>query len=69
MRNPNEKKFETLGPDTGFDWIAVTDSCAALYGLMNALEKEDNLLLYELSKEEIRAFGNASNSCWCNDAC
>ena len=44
--------FETLGPDTGFDCIAVTDSCAALYRFMDALEKEGNLpktILYSLN--------------------
>ncbi len=52
MRNPNSKMFAKLGPDTGFDCIAVTDSCTALYGFMNALEAEDKLpktVLYSLN--------------------
>ncbi len=52
MRNPNSKAFATLGADSGFDCIAVTDSCAALYALMDALEKEDSLpktVLYSLN--------------------
>ena len=52
MRNPNERMFATLGPDTGFDCMAVTDSCEALYKLMNALEKEKQLpktILYSLN--------------------
>ncbi len=52
MRNPNSRRFDTLGPDTGFDCIAVTDSCRALYSLVDALEREDNLpktILYSLN--------------------
>lgn len=52
MRNPNSRRFATLGPDTGFDCIAVTDSCAALYRLMDAWDKEELLprtVLYSLN--------------------
>lgn len=52
MRNPNSKAMSLLGPDTGFDCIAVTDSCAALYSLMDAWEREGNLpktILYSLN--------------------
>ena len=52
MRNPNSRMMATLGPDTGFDCIAVTDSCAATYRLMDALEAEGNLpktVLYSLN--------------------
>lgn len=52
MRNPNSKMLNTLGPDTGFDCIAVTDSCAATYKLMDALERENSLpktILYSLN--------------------
>lgn len=52
MRNPNSRKFEKLGPDTGYDSMAVTDSCAALYKVMDALEREDKLpktILYSLN--------------------
>ena len=52
MRNPNSRMFETLGADTGFDCIAVTDSCASTYKLMDALEKENALpktILYSLN--------------------
>ena len=52
MRNPNSKMLRTLGPDTGFDCIAVTDSCAATYKLMDALERENALpktVLYSLN--------------------
>ena len=52
MRNPNEKAFAKLGADSGFDCMAVTDSCQALYRVMNALEREDLLpktILYSLN--------------------
>ena len=52
MRNPNSRKFRQLGPDTGFDCMAVTDSCAALYSLMDAWEREGRLprtILYSLN--------------------
>ncbi len=52
MRNPNSRQFASLGPDTGFDCMAVTDSCANLYGLMDALERENALprtILYSLN--------------------
>ncbi len=52
MRNPNTRQFEALGADTGFDCIAVTDSCGALYKVMDALDREHNLpktILYSLN--------------------
>ncbi len=52
MRNPNSKWFAALGPDTGFDCMAVTDSCAALYRLMDAWDRDDLLpktILYSLN--------------------
>ena len=52
MRNPNSRRLAALGPDTGFDCMAVTDSCEALYRLMDAWEAEDNLpktILYSLN--------------------
>ena len=52
MRNPNSRQFEVLGADTGFDCIAVTDSCGALYKVMDALDREHNLpktILYSLN--------------------
>ena len=52
MRNPNSRQFLSLGPDTGFDGMAVTDSSTALYKVMDALEQEDNLpktILYSLN--------------------
>ncbi len=52
MRNPNSRAFSQLGPDSGFDCMAVTDSCGALYRLMDAWEKEGKLpktVLYSLN--------------------
>lgn len=52
MRNPNSRMFAQLGADSGFDCIAVTDSCAATYALMNEWEKEGKLpktVLYSLN--------------------
>ena len=52
MRNPNSRMMATLGPDSGFDCIAVTDSCAAAYRLMDALEVDGKLpktILYSLN--------------------
>ena len=52
MRNPNSRAFATLGADTGFDSMAVSDSCAALYALMDAWEREGKLpktILYSLN--------------------
>jgi len=52
VRNPNSRMFKKLGPDTGYDCMAVTDSCASLYALMDAWEKDDMLpktILYSLN--------------------
>ncbi len=52
MRNPNSRMLALLGPDTGFDAMAVTDSCAAAYRLMDALERTGELprtILYSLN--------------------
>ncbi|MBR5260555.1 MAG: glucuronate isomerase [Oscillospiraceae bacterium] len=52
LRNTNSRMFATLGADTGFDCIAVTDSSAALSSLLNALDSENALpktILYSLN--------------------
>lgn len=52
MRNPNSVAMEKLGPDTGFDCIASTDSCKAAFLLMDAWERENSLpktILYSLN--------------------
>ena len=70
MRNPNSRAFATLGADTGFDSMAVSDSCVALYALMDAWEREGKLpktILYSLNPRDdawidtlIGAFQDAS---------
>lgn len=55
VRNPNSKMFARLGPDTGFDSMAVTHSCAAAYRLMDAWEQEGKLpktILYSLNPND-----------------
>ncbi len=52
MRNPNSRMLDQLGVDAGFDSMAVTDSCAAAYRLMDALERTEELprtILYSLN--------------------
>ncbi len=52
MRNPNTKMFRLLGADAGFDSIAVTDSAANLYALLDKLEQTAQLpktILYSLN--------------------
>ncbi len=63
QRNPNSLRFVQLGPDSGFDSIAVTDSCAALYALMDAWEREGSLpktVLYSL---------NPADDAWIDTLC
>lgn len=55
IRNPNQRMFEALGADCGFDCIAVTNSCDSTYALMDALEREGNLpktVLYSLNPSD-----------------
>ena len=52
FRNPNSRMFEKLGPDCGFDCIAVTDSSAALHRLMDAWDATNELpktIVYSLN--------------------
>ena len=52
IRNPNSRMLALLGPDSGFDSMAVTNSCAAAYRLMDALDAEGSLpktVLYSLN--------------------
>ncbi len=52
LRNPNAKMMEKLGPDTGFDCIAITPSGDPLAKLMSKLFSEDALpktILYSLN--------------------
>ena len=52
MRNPNSRMFAALGPDTGFDSVAVVDAASDAYRLFDLLEREDSLprtVLYSLN--------------------
>ena len=52
LRNPNSRAFAALGPDTGFDCVALTDSGGALAKLLDEMEKTDSLprtILYSLN--------------------
>ncbi len=52
VRNPNSRVFATLGADVGYDCIAVTDSCAALHKVLDALDREGKLpktIVYSLN--------------------
>ncbi len=52
LRNPNARMFAALGPDRGYDSIAVTASAGAVAALLNALEQEGALpktILYSLN--------------------
>ena len=52
LRNNNQRMFEKLGPDTGFDAIAITDSGEPLTELMSKLDYEGQLpktILYSLN--------------------
>ncbi len=63
QRNPNSRRFAALGADSGFDSIAVTDSCGALYALMDDWECEGKLpktVLYSL---------NPADNAWIDTLC
>lgn len=52
IRNPNSKAFAQLGPDAGFDCMAVTDSSAALHRMLDACNCQGQLprtILYSLN--------------------
>lgn len=52
LRNPNSRGFAALGPDAGFDCVALTDSGGALAQLLDALDREALLprtILYSLN--------------------
>lgn len=60
LRNPNAKMLATLGPDTGYDCIGITDSGAALAGLLSALDETDELprtILYSLNPADNEMLG------------
>lgn len=55
MRNPNSAMFARLGPDTGFDCMNNVNCSGALYALLDALSKTEQLprtILYSLNPGE-----------------
>ena len=60
LRNVNDKMYRKLGPDTGFDMIAVTDCSATISSLLSALTKEDacpKVILYSLNPADFDMLG------------
>ncbi len=52
MRNPNSRMLSKLGPDSGFDCIAITDSCFQLSALLDTLDSTNELprtIIYSLN--------------------
>ncbi len=52
LRNPNSRMMAVLGPDTGYDFIGVTNCSESLSKIMDTLEQEGNLpktILYSLN--------------------
>ena len=52
LRNVNQKMYKKLGPDTGFDMIAVTDGSAAISSLLSKLTETGEcpkVILYSLN--------------------
>ena len=65
LRNSNEKMFRKLGPDTGFDMIAVTASGAPLTHLLSDLTKNDSCpktILYSLNPADCDMLGTMLGS-------
>ncbi|MEG2454641.1 MAG: glucuronate isomerase [Oscillospiraceae bacterium] len=60
LRNVNERAFAQLGPDTGFDMIASTDSGGAIARLLSALERDGGCpktILYSLNPADNAQLG------------
>ena len=65
LRNPNAKMLRKLGPDTGFDMIAVTDASVTLSSLMSKLTETDELprvILYSLNPSDFDMLGTMIGS-------
>ncbi len=60
LRNVNEKMYSKLGPDTGFDMIAVTDCSSSLSHLLSDLALTDEcpkVILYSLNNSDFDMLG------------
>ncbi len=60
LRNVNEKMYKKLGPDTGYDMIAVTDCSETLSRLLSKLTETDECpktILYSLNNSDFDMLG------------
>ena len=60
LRNVNEKMYKKLGPDTGYDMIAVTDGSASISSLLSALTATGECpktILYSLNPADFDMLG------------
>ena len=60
LRNVNDKMYRKLGPDTGFDMIAVTDCSATISSLLSKLTETDEcpkVILYSLNPADFDMLG------------
>ena len=65
LRNPNAKMLRKLGPDTGFDMIAVTDASESLSHLLSDLTETDEcpkVILYSLNPSDFDMLGTMIGS-------
>ncbi len=60
LRNVNEKMYAKLGPDTGYDMIAVTDCSATISSLLSKLTETGECpktILYSLNPADFDMLG------------
>ena len=60
LRNVNKSMFRKLGPDTGYDMIAVTDGSASISSLLSALTETGEcpkVILYSLNPADFDMLG------------
>ena len=60
IRNPNSRRFATLGPDTGFDTIGEPGGLKALAKIFDRLEQADRMpktIVYSLNPADTPALG------------
>ena len=71
LRNNNERMYNKLGPDTGFDSINDLAIAAPLSKLLNSFEKNDNLpktILYTLNPKDNYVLGTMLGNFQSSDA-
>ena len=60
LRNVNDKMYKKLGPDTGYDMIAVTDCSATISSLLSKLTETGEcpkVILYSLNPADFDMLG------------